>query len=374
MKILFTTEHYLPEISGVSLVVKNIAEGLSRRGHDVTIATGKLAQREFEILNGCKIIEFQISGNSVKGIKEGCKGEIKRYRELLTDGEYDLICQYAAQTWHTDLSFSILDNIKAKKILFPCGYSGLVLWEKRFLYWNYFRKLPFYLKKYDHIIYHSENYIDKAFGDKHGIKNYSVIPNGIDPREMRAYPISFKEFYGIKTKYMLLNVSNHFRLKGHTFLFSAFKLLSRDDVTLVIIGNKVSGLKSCYKKCKRLARYNQKVLLLENIPREHVISAFHEADLFLLASRVECFPLVILEAMATGTPFISTDVGNVKELKGGVVIKTPNDMAFYCNNILNNMDFREMLSNLGQTECLNKYSWDNIIPKYEELFKKLLMG
>jgi glycosyltransferase involved in cell wall biosynthesis len=373
MKILFTTEHYYPELNGVSLVVKSIAEGLFKRGHDITVATTKIASRNFESLNGIKIIEFDITGNSVKGIKERKKGEIKRYKDLLINGDYDLICQYAAQTWHTDIAYDLLDYINAKKVLFPCGYSGLALWTKRLFYWNYFRKLPFYLRKYDHIIYHSANYIDKTFGDKHGIKHYSIIPNGIDPNEMQIHTVKFREFYKIETKYMLLNVSNHFKLKGHSFVLDAFKLLNRDDATLVIIGNKVFGLRGCYKKCAQLASNNQKVLLLESIPREHVISAFHEADIFVFGSKVECFPLVILEAMSTGVPFISTDVGCIKELGGGIVISTSADMAKNINKLLDNIDFRKTLSISGQNECLSNYTWDKIITNYEDLFQKLVM-
>jgi len=373
MRILFTTEHYYPEISGVSLVVKNIAEGLFKKGDDITIATTKIASRDFEYLNGIEIIEFEITGNSVKGIKERKKGEIERYKNLLITGGYDLICQYAVQTWHTDIAYNILDDIKAKKVLIPCGYSGLALWSKKVFYWNYFRKLPFYLRKYDHIIYHSANYIDKTFGDKHGIKHYSIMPNGIDPKEMQMHTINFREFYKIKTKYMLLNVSNHLKLKGHSFVLDAFKILNRDDVTLVIIGNKVSGLRGCYKRCAQFASNNPGVLLLDNIPREHVISAFCEADIFVFGSKVECSPLVILEAMSTGLPFISTDVGCVKEFGGGILISTPTDMAKNINKLLDDIGFRKTLSISGQNECLSNYTWDKIIHKYRDLFQKLVM-
>lgn len=372
MKILFTTEHYYPALNGVSLVVKNIAENLAKKGHHITVATTKLPERQFDNLNGVKVIEFQITGNSVKGIKEGKKGEIERYKELLINGNYDLIAQYAAQTWHSDLTYNVLDYIKAKKVLFPCGYSGLVLWTKRIFYWNYFKKLPFYLKKYDHVIYHVGNYIDKRFGDKHGIKTYSIIPNGIDAHEMQIHSINFKQYYNIKTKYMLLNVSNHFKLKGHAFLLKAFSRLKRDDVTLVIIGNKVPGLRGCYRKCTQKALNNPKVIFLESIPRDHVVSAFHEADIFVFGSKVEYFPLVILESMAVGCPFVSTNVGCVPGLKGGVTVSDINSMVANINKLLHDSGIRKELGNLGRNECLTKYTWDKIVPKYEELFQRLL--
>jgi glycosyltransferase involved in cell wall biosynthesis len=369
MKILFTVAYYYPTVGGAEEVVRQVAQGLVKRGHQVTIATSYVPERLYKEINGVKVESFAIKGNMVKGIS----GEIEKFRNFLINSNFDIICNYAAQSWTTDLMFEVFDVVKAKKVLIPCGYSGLALWSKKILYWNYFRKLPFYLKKYDHIVYHSENYIDKTFGDKYGIKHYSIIPNAIHINEMQTSVVKFRGLYNIKTKYILLNVSNHFGLKGHSLLANAFKRLNRDDVTLVIIGNRVSGLAGCYDKCLKVASYNPRVVLLENTPREHVISAFHEADVFVLGSKVECFPLVILESMAAGVPFVSTNVGCVQELSGGIIIDSIDGMVTNINRLLDDITLREILSISGKNTCLSKYTWDKIILKYEELFERLVM-
>jgi len=368
MNILFTIEQYYPIVGGAEEVVRKISERLAKKGHQVTVATSSVPERKSHELNGVKIVSFNIYGNKVRGFY----GETKKYKDFLITSHFDIICNYAAQSWPTDLTLELLDKLDAKKVLFPCGYSGLVLWSKKIFYWNYFRRLPIYLGKYSHIIYHSANYIDKVFGDKHNIKHYSIIPNGIDIDEMKTHTIKFREFYNINTKYMLLNVSNHFKLKGHSFVLKSFNLLNRDDVTLVIIGNKVFGLRGCYSKCKRAASNNPRVILLENTPREHVVSAFHESNVFVFGSKVECFPLVVSEAMSVGLPFISTNVGNVRELNGGIIVNTPKEMAVCINKVLDDSNCRETLSTFGQNDCLNKYTWGEIITKYEDLFKKIV--
>ena len=60
MKILFTTFSFFPETSGVPVVVQYLAEGLIKKGHEVTVVTclnGHDYNREEEI-NGIKVFRF----------------------------------------------------------------------------------------------------------------------------------------------------------------------------------------------------------------------------------------------------------------------------------------------------------------------------
>lgn len=51
------------------------------------------------------------------------------------------------------------------------------------------------------------------------------------------------------------------------------------------------------------------------------------ADLFVLASRVEALPLVLVEAVSAGLPAVATDVGDVREALGDVVVVVPPEDA-----------------------------------------------
>ncbi len=59
-----------------------------------------------------------------------------------------------------------------------------------------------------------------------------------------------------------------------------------------------------------LSRQLQKTVLRLDLPREKVVDAFFEADLFVFASKVEYSPLVLFESAAAGTPFLTVPVGN----------------------------------------------------------------
>ena len=62
-------EFYYPSVGGVQEVVRQIAERLVKRGHEVTVATTWLRQRRSREINGVNIEAFRVSGNLVNGIK-----------------------------------------------------------------------------------------------------------------------------------------------------------------------------------------------------------------------------------------------------------------------------------------------------------------
>lgn len=373
MRILHTVASYYPDQGGgAQEVVTQVSERLARRGHEVTVATSYSAVRTENQRNGVRVEPFRIwgvFGQSVLGVR----GETDRYLELIRDGKFDVIMNYAAQTWHVDLTLPVLDQIKAKKVLAACGYSGLI-GLRRLVYLRYFARLPRYLKNYDAVIYHSTNYQDKWFGDRHGIKHYAIIPNGIDPAEFAAPYYDFRQEYNISTKHMIVTVGNHFKNKGHSRILRAFDLLARDDVTLVIIGRDTAPwYSSCWPACRRAAHLSShgRIRLLDNAPRRHVIGAYHAADLALFGSRIEAFPLVVLEAMASGTPFISFPGGNVAEMPGGIVVSSPAEMACASQSLLGNSAERSRLGRAGRQAQQSRYEWDTIVDQYESLYMRL---
>ncbi|MFI5240701.1 MAG: glycosyltransferase family 4 protein [Candidatus Saccharimonadia bacterium] len=370
MKILHTVQLYDPKVGGSEEVVKQLSERLAARGHDVTVATAAEPARKLKRINGVNVVEFDLSGNDVRGIV----GDPESYVDYIVKGDFDVIMNYAAQIWSTDLVYPYLDQVRAKKVIVPCGYSGL----RDPVYTEYFERMPSYLARYDKAIYMSPTYQDKLFADRHKLTNSVIIPNGADEREFTAQPIGFRKRYGIKTKFMLLCVSNHYNLKGHEMVLEAFRRLGRKDTTLVVIGNPVVAGRNrwrteCYRQCQLAAFGNRRIKMLADVPRPMVVSAYQEADLFVFGSQVEASPLVIFEAMAAGLPFISTDVGDIKDrAKFGRLIESPAEMTDTINELINHSEVRSKIGKMAHAEWKEKYSWEQITNRYEELYESLL--
>src|SRR5262245_51620052 len=110
MRILFCCQFYAPSIGGVQEVMRQLAERLAARGHDLTVATTKLVNRNFQELNGVKVREFEVSGNQLTGLR----GSVVEYARFVTSGSWDVVMINAAQQWTFDALWPVLDKIEAR--------------------------------------------------------------------------------------------------------------------------------------------------------------------------------------------------------------------------------------------------------------------
>jgi glycosyltransferase involved in cell wall biosynthesis len=191
---------------------------------------------------------------------------------------------------------------------------------------------------------------------------------------------------------MLMTVGSHTGAKGHSVVMEAFRRANIGPATLVIIGN-VLGSAGCLPRCRVQARltefasFGKKKVLLIDPPRSEVVAAYHSADLFLFASNVECSPIVLFEAAASGTPFVSTACGNAAEIAqwtaageivptdrtpSGFVRTSAGAMAKVIEELLADKPRMQRLRNAGVENWKQSFTWEKIALQYEELYLRLV--
>jgi len=388
MKILHTVESYEPSTGGMQEVVKQISERLVKMGHSVTVATSKHPARSNDFINGVKIEEFDITGNWVTGMH----GDMQTYQDYLLHSDFDIITNFAAQQWATDLMLPLLKEIKAKKVFVPTGFSALSVPE----YSVYFEKMKDWMKQYDMNLFQSDSYQDIAYARKHGITKIKIIPNGASAEEfLSPDETDIRKDLGIsKDQFLILHVGSHTGQKGHAEAIDIFSRSDLENATFIIVGSVFSLF--CYGSCKfrefifRLDPRNQfrnRHLLILSLNRKQIVELYKAADLFLFPSNIECSPIVLFECMASGTPFLTTDVGNAKEIidwsGGGALLPTIKDTFGYSHadieqsiklleRLFNDPIRRAIMKEEGFKKWQTHFSWETIAKQYELLYLKLL--
>lgn len=420
MKILHTVESYLPALHGMQKVVQQISEHLHALGHEVTIATKYNPERNSTVVNGVVIESFKLGGNIVEGI-QGEENEKLRYIDFVVQGRFDIISNFAAQQWATDLLLPHLTEIKSKKIFIPTGFSKL----NDYRYKTYYSNMRYWMKEYDSNVFLSNDYQDINFARENHIKKIQVIANAA----------SYEEFYGLQqnnvksrlaikdSDFLILTIGSHTGSKGHAETMHMFKLAKLNNATLLVIGNNpliVSFVKSvainsvkkilnvfstitkkkyvasCYNSCNFKSKwYNllfyltgaTKKIIVKDINRSETLFAYAAADLFLFPSNIECSPLVLFEAMASKTPFLSSAAGNSIEIaeltKGGLILPTIKSNDGYSKiklkesvvmleNLIWNEDLRQTLTKDGYNAWLKSYTWEQIALQYQRLYLNTL--
>lgn len=360
---MVTVERYAPAIGGAERVAQRVSEGLVARGHEVHVVTG--ATPGPGELGGAHIHRLPIAGNEVRGIR----GDGRTVVDTIDRLRPDLVFNYAAQTWATDCCRPLLERKKRPRmVLAPCGFSGL---HKR-RYASYFADMPTRLRSYDGVILHSTVYQDWDFVAGAGVERMFVVPNGADPPAsggtLRAQ---------ISGGSLAVTVGSHVHTKGHRDFALATRSLGKlCPLTGVIVAPERHGLdalRGCQVACRTRARIlGDGLRVLDGSAPGVVADALADADLFLFTSRVECAPLVILEAMAAGIPWVSYDVGNVSELPGGMVAGDFTELLDAAEQILDGS--HPELGARGREAWDANHRWESIVARYESVFEETLQA
>lgn len=219
------------------------------------------------------------------------------------------------------------------------------------------------LKKADGIIILSQNMIEEISAIGGVKKEVAVIPNGVDTNLFK--PLKTRNFNSQEKK--VLYVGRLDLGKGIDTLFYAFqKIIKKIRARLIIVGEG--------KEKSRLVSLAKSLSLpvdfLGKVEHKDLPQVYNQADLFVLPSLYEGFPLVALEAMACGVPTIVSDAVPL----GGIPKFSAGDIDELANLLLEILSSENKLQKLSQIcfEIAQKYSWENTIFKIVKFFKKFI--
>jgi glycosyltransferase involved in cell wall biosynthesis len=114
--------------------------------------------------------------------------------------------------------------------------------------------------------------------------------------------------------------------------------------------------------------------------RKDFVSLLYEADVFVLPSRTEGMPMVLLEAHSAGLPIVATSVGGnaeiVEEGETGFLVQSGDTGALSEKIVvlLNNKELRQRMGKAGYERIQALFNIQSYTRKLEELYLKVIEG
>ncbi len=215
----------------------------------------------------------------------------------------------------------------------------------------------------------------------------TVVPDAVDPRI--AQPVKDEERTMILDRYQIRDpfVLYAGRIQPHKNiprLIEAFAVIKKElenhphyhNLRLIIIGDQVTAMPEVRLAVMK-ARIQNWVRFLGFVPAETLRVFYAAARVFLFPSLYEGFGLPPLEAMAQGTPVVTSNVSSLPEVVGtaAVLVNPQNvfDIARGLREALLDEALREDLRRRGYAQT-QQFSWDESVRRVLEVYRSVTLA
>lgn len=205
-------------------------------------------------------------------------------------------------------------------------------------------------------------------------KDVIVVPNGIEISKFNLNRDNCRRELNIQeNKKIILFVGRLIEIKGVEYLIRAMKEILKDipDAKLMIIGDGENE-----KNLKNLSvnlGVEEKIDFIGKVPNDKIPVYMKAADVFVLPSLSEGFPVTLLEAMAAGLPILATKVGGIPEIikdeENGFLVQPANssDIAKKVIDLLADKEKMEIMKQNNKEKAKN-YDWDAIVKQLVTIY------
>lgn len=202
-----------------------------------------------------------------------------------------------------------------------------------------------------------------------------AIPHGIDPARWRRPTCGRSEAH---ERPYILSVSSIYPYKNYVRLIEAYAQMARshpDLPDLVIVGdNQDDGYYACMQKAREATGdLAESIHFVGEVSYEQVHRYYHDASLFVFPSHLESFGLPLLEAMASNTPLVASDMPVFREVAGDAAFYAdpfdPSALARAMAEALFRPGAREALVKRGR-ERLEEFTWQRAASQLLTLFRE----
>jgi glycosyltransferase involved in cell wall biosynthesis len=197
---------------------------------------------------------------------------------------------------------------------------------------------------------------------------------GVEPLEEDV--VRVRERYQLHDEFILYagNVKPHKNLERLIEAFHLVRNKGLDHLKLVLIGDEISRYASLRRAVHR-HQLHKYVRFLGYLPEETLAVMYRLAGVFVFPSLYEGFGLPPLEAMASGTPVVTSNVSSLPEVAGGAAVLVdpydPEAIADGIYRVLTDEQLRQGLRKKGIARA-HQFSWEASVRRVRDIYQQAI--
>jgi glycosyltransferase involved in cell wall biosynthesis len=361
MNILHLYKDYSPVLGGIENHLKLLAEAQAAAGHEVTVlvcAPGLKTGRE--TLNGVKVIK---AGR----VTTQASMPISFSQPAILAGQQPDIVHIQSPYPLGEMANWLLGRAKATVI----SYQSDIIKQKTILrfYGPFLRRI---LQTADGIMINNPRYLETSAWLQPVRHKCRVVPIGINlsrfkPAVFSSSSSALKLFFVGRLRYY----------KGLDTLL--YVLTEVPQVSLTIVG--VGPMQTEWQNLSLKLGLGDRVTFAGEIDETHLPDYYSQADVFVLPSnaRSEAYGIVLLEAMASGLPCITTELGTgtswiVQDGVTGLVVppKDPSALTAAINQLAHNKPLCQQFGQAGLARVRAEFSQEVMCQRVMQVYEEVL--
>jgi phosphatidylinositol alpha-mannosyltransferase len=368
VKIAVVTQPYYPQNGGVSESVHHSACELRKRGHEVHVITSRFrtagSSGDHVLRIGRNVLLPHLG--ALANVNAGLS--LRRdMRSIYARNDYDVV--HVHEPMSPTLPLVAIEEAPEHVALVGTYHASS---ERGIAYRLGQRFLERFNRRIDARV--AVSHAARRFASRYFDEEYRVIPNGVDPQRFHPRVPPLAEHASDRPT--ILFVGRFYPRKGVPILLRALpRIVSAvPDVRLLVVGG---GILEPWYRLLAL-RAPCEVTFLGELPRAKIPAAYRTADVFVAPSTgSESFGIVHLEAMASGTPIVASDIEGYREIldagREALLFKNrdPESLAGAVVRVLTDRGLARSMGASGRRKA-ERYSWTDIAGRLEDLYLELI--